>query len=49
MPDFHYQIKGRQTSEYEGDSGWAWPPVFSGLVTAPDKKAAKAFLVLYED
>ncbi|MBP3061987.1 GIY-YIG catalytic domain-containing protein [Ectopseudomonas chengduensis] len=42
MPEFYYQIKGRRPPEYEGDSPWAWPPVFSGLVTAPDRKAAKA-------
>jgi hypothetical protein len=41
MPDFHYQIKGRTDHSLEGGPGWAWPPVFSGIVTAPDRKAAK--------
>ncbi len=40
MPDFYYQIKGRQdtTNEY---SRWIWPPVFSGMVEAEDKKRAR--------
>lgn len=46
MPDFYYQIKGRKSDESEGDSAWSWPPVFSGLVTAPGRKEAK---VLIED
>jgi len=43
MAKFYYQIKGRRpaTSAY-GDAEWAWPPVFSGMVEAPDRKAAKA-------
>ena len=44
MPDFYYQIKGRRPPEFEGDSPWAWPPVFSGLVSAADRKAAKAMI-----
>ena len=42
MPDYYYQIKGRELSEVNGTAGWVWPPVFSGLVTAPDRKQAKA-------
>ena len=43
MAKFYYQIKGRRpaTSAY-GEAGWAWPPVFSGMVEAPERKAAKA-------
>lgn len=40
MPDFYYQIKGREYSE--GSVSWAWPPVFSGMVAAADRKKAKA-------
>jgi len=41
MPDYVYTIKGQGDPVLEGDSGWAWPPLFSGMVTAQDKKAAK--------
>ena len=43
MPKFYYQIKGRRptTSAY-GDEGWAWPPVFSGMVEAESRKEARA-------
>lgn len=44
MPDFQYQIKGRQGSVDNGLETWAWPPIFSGLVAAPDKKAAKVLI-----
>jgi hypothetical protein len=44
MPDFHYQIKGRSSSQSEGMEKWLWPPVFSGRVTAADKKAAKLLI-----
>lgn len=40
MIEFYYQIKARDNSEY-GISSWAWPPVFSGKVSAENKKAAK--------
>jgi len=42
MPDFHYQIKGRKPDDPNGESAWAWPPLFSGLVTAAGRKEAKA-------
>lgn len=35
MIDFYYQIKGK------GSHGWDWPPIFSGKVSAKDKKQAK--------
>ncbi|BCP56232.1 hypothetical protein K32_48490 [Kaistia sp. 32K] len=38
---FYYQIKGRQQYS-DDDYGWAWPPVFSGMVEAEDRKTAKA-------
>lgn len=44
MIDFYYQIKGKDVS---GFGNWAWPPVFSGRVTAENKKEAK--LVIEED
>ena len=44
MPDFYYQIKGRASVETEHWGPWAWPPIFSGRVTAADKKEAK-FLI----
>lgn len=44
MPDFYYQIKGRMAADSEWGSEWAWPPVFSGRVTAPDRKGAKALI-----
>ncbi|KPA86962.1 putative endonuclease [Pseudomonas asplenii] len=48
MTKFYYQIKGRQQYD-EDEFGWAWPPVFSGMVEAEDRKAAKAQIEeLYE-
>ncbi|WP_238347420.1 MULTISPECIES: hypothetical protein [Pseudomonas] len=44
MPDYYYQIKARKTSEYDGESEWAFPPAFSGLVTAADRKKAKEII-----
>jgi len=40
--NFYYQIKGRGISDYGGN--WAWPPVLSGMVTAGNKKEAKAMI-----
>jgi hypothetical protein len=40
MKDFYYQIKGKK-SEHDGLSNWAFPPIFSGKVTAKDSKEAK--------
>lgn len=41
MYDFYYQIKGKEQSSW---GGWAWPPVFTGKVTAKDKKDAKKII-----
>lgn len=42
MTRFYYQIKGRQQfSRSIDDYEWAWPPIFSGMVEAEDRKAAK--------
>lgn len=42
MTRYYYQIKGRQQySSRDDDYGWAWPPVFSGMVEAEDRKSAK--------
>lgn len=43
MVKFYYQIKGRMPAPANGysESEWAWPPVFSGLVEAEDRKKAK--------
>lgn len=43
MPDFYYQIKARQDTDCEY-SRWIWPPVFSGMVTADNKKDARALV-----
>jgi len=42
MADFYYQIKASRVPEFDDDTGWAWPPLFSGLVSAQDRKAARA-------
>ena len=43
MAKFYYQIKGRRPAKNAyGEDEWAWPPVFSGMVEGPDRKAAKA-------
>lgn len=42
MLKFYYQIKGRRPAKNAyGEDGWAWPPVFSGMVEATNRKAAK--------
>ena len=38
MTDYYYQIKGKRSGQ---DKTWSWPPIFSGLISAADKKAAK--------
>jgi hypothetical protein len=47
MPDWYFQIKGKKAPEdregsgmYGGDSNWTFPPLFSDMVTAPDRKCA---------
>lgn len=42
MPDFYYQIKGR--GDPDGYADWGWRPVFTNMVTAPDKASAKAMI-----
>lgn len=41
MPQFYYQIKGQRPGTEYADAEWAWPPIFSGLVEANDRKDAK--------
>lgn len=43
MTEFFYQIKARQDSDSEYNR-WIWPPVFSGMVCAADKKEARALV-----
>lgn len=42
MAKFYYQIKGRQPAGPNREAEWAWPPVFSGMVEAENRKLAKA-------
>ncbi|SEI17022.1 GIY-YIG catalytic domain-containing protein [Pseudomonas asplenii] len=43
MTKFYYQIRGRRPAKNEyGEDEWAWPPVFSGMVEAEDRKGARA-------
>lgn len=48
MLDFYYQIKGRlqepETTIYGSVQNWEFPPLFSGKVTAENKKAAKLLI-----
>lgn len=49
MSKFYYQIKGRQPAGPHREAEWAWPPVFSGMVEAENRKDAKAQIEeLYE-
>lgn len=50
MKKFYYQIKGRcPATNAFGEAHWAWPPVFSGLVEAEDRKRARELVdELYE-
>ncbi|WP_202960821.1 hypothetical protein [Dickeya sp. NCPPB 3274] len=41
MPKFYYQIKGNARSAFTDAVEWVWPPIYSGLVVAPDRKSAK--------
>jgi GIY-YIG catalytic domain len=43
MLDYYYQIKA-QSIEHGRFSNWAFPPLFSGKVTAENKKAAKLLI-----
>ena len=42
MAKFYYQIKSRQPAGPNREAEWAWPPVFSGMVEADNRKLAKA-------
>lgn len=42
MPDFYYQVKGKRDDSWSGS--WAFPPLFSGKVTADNKVKAKAII-----
>lgn len=50
--DFYYQIKGKtsqdqkdnETGLYGGIQNWVFPPIFSGRVSATDKKYAKVLI-----
>ena len=41
MPDYYYQIKARAAENEYSTSHWAFPPVFSGKVSAESKQHAK--------
>lgn len=43
--DFYYQIKAKDLDS--GFGSWGWPPLFSGMVSATDKKKAK--LIIEDD
>lgn len=38
---YYYQIKGKKGEDDYSFSNWAFPPIFSGKVEAPNKKEAK--------
>lgn len=44
MPEFYYQIKGRTEGGEYHSAEWIFPPVFSGLIKADDRKLAKALI-----
>jgi len=44
MPEYYYQIKGRTEARKHQSAEWIFPPVFSGLVVADDRKLAKAMI-----
>lgn len=44
MPDFYYQIKTKATEDDFSLSNWAFPPLFSDKISAPDKKSAKLLI-----
>lgn len=44
MPEYYYQIKGRSEGGEHRSAEWIFPPVFSGLVVADDRKLAKAMI-----
>lgn len=46
MPDYYYQIKGKVGDNNNGSyfSNWAFPPIYSGMVTADNKQQAKSII-----
>lgn len=45
MKEFYYQIKGKRGSNDQiGFSHWVFPPIFSGKVSAADKKQARELI-----
>lgn len=48
MPKFYYQIKGKlnepEQGFFGGVSNWCFPPIFSGIVEAENKKLAKKII-----
>lgn len=41
VTDFYYQIKARGSEVW---GGWSWPPIFSGKVSADNKRKAKQLI-----
>ena len=44
MTDFYYSIKGKADPDNLSMSNWVFPPIFSGMVSAANKKEAKKFI-----
>jgi len=44
LKDFYYQIKGKKGTDDYSFSHWAFPPIFSGKVSANNKKEAKELI-----
>ena len=42
MPKYYFKIKGKNGNSLS--SNWSFPPIFSGLVEASDKKSAKSII-----
>jgi hypothetical protein len=42
--EFYYQIKGKKGKDQESFNNWVFPPIFSGKVTAENKKKAKEII-----
>ena len=42
--DYYYQIKGKIDKKFGDLSNWSFPPIFSGKVSATDKKEAKTIV-----
>ena len=44
IAQFYYQIKGKKGADDYSFSNWSFPPIFSGKVSAKDKKEAKLMI-----